>query len=79
MSGGTCVVSLDPTARCDDHTAGESYDPTNDGGRKAKLNNGNRSSRCIGAKANDQPSDGPDHAHRHHADDCPSHGQRQAT
>ncbi len=73
-SGGTCVLSLDSAARCRDHASGESNDPTDDGGRKAKLDDGKRSGRCIYAKANDQPSNRPDHAYRRRTDDCPSRG-----
>ncbi len=57
------VVSLDPATGRHDRAGGESNDPANDSGRKAKLDSGKRCSGCIDAKANDQPNDRPDQSY----------------
>ncbi len=71
------IISLDSAACRHDHADGEANEPANDGGRKAKLDDGKRSCRCIGPKTNDQSSNRPDQAGSPRPDDCPSPGQRQ--
>jgi hypothetical protein len=62
-------------ARCHDRAGGESNDAADDGGRKAKLDDGKRSSQHIDPDANDEPNDCPGHADRDRADHAPPHWQ----
>jgi hypothetical protein len=72
------AVLIHSAPDCQDHTCDESDYPTNDRGRKAKLDHGKRSCWCIDEEANNQPNDRSDRPYEGRADRSPASGLRQA-